>query len=717
MSKETALCFFMRDEKEKWGNKIYVERQEGKISMRKKALFPTALVIGLLSSVTVYGKTVDMNLFYNGKNHDYHAKEVNITIDGKQLVPTDMPAVIVEERTYLPMRLIAEELGCEVTWNEETQQIFLVNDNDALVFTVGEKMVYRNGQEMTIDAPPMIINDRTMMPVRGLADALQCSTTWDDPTRTVNIVQGVQAEEQKKTESEDSDKESEEPALQKVKAIDQEKGSQVYMMQFTKPVDKITEVLSGSEKVVLEFADTVCLDTAKQPVADGRYVSQITVENVGEQGTRITFAFTENQSYELSQSIDGTQVFLSIDKARVEDISGEYDEKENEDIIRIWGKGLQDAKVTLTDEPKNVIVEIPNGVSAWEKPIKTEKMKFVQHASASMREGTTLYLAFSVAETASLEQKISDKEILLRITGSLEDTQNGQIPEGIFYDSRKNVLYLEKEKEFDVRDVVQKDRYLEGYFELILPGDYSHVYRNGTYAVGNDVLKDIQVSTVGGKTVLHFNQNRISAYEIEDEKDRYAVYVKNPKEVYDKVLILDAGHGGKDPGTIGNGLNEKDMALDVVKKTAEALKGSGVQVYLTRDSDIYPENTTRIGIANQIADALVTVHMNSGPIAAHGTEMLYKDYPTDDASKLTSKKLATIMQKNVVAATGNADRGLKLRTDLLILNQAKVPAIFAEIVFLTNPNDALKIASEAYQEQVALGLARGIQEAMSLPLR
>ena len=91
----------------------------------KKLLF-TTLALGLFSATTVYGEQVKMDLFYNGKHHAYAAKEVKISIDGKAMVPKDMPAVIIDGRTMLPMRQIAQELGCEVTWNEAAKQIYVM---------------------------------------------------------------------------------------------------------------------------------------------------------------------------------------------------------------------------------------------------------------------------------------------------------------------------------------------------------------------------------------------------------------------------------------------------------------------------------------------------------------------------------------------------------------------------------------------------------------
>lgn len=102
-----------------------------------------------------------------------------------------------------------------------------------------------------------------------------------------------------------------------------------------------------------------------------------------------------------------------------------------------------------------------------------------------------------------------------------------------------------------------EDHYLDGYFDVTLPGDYESDYGYGTYDVKGTVVENIEVSTKGGNTTFRFKQNRISAYEVTDEGDSYAIRVKNPKEVYDKVLLLDAGHGGKDPGTSGNGMQEK----------------------------------------------------------------------------------------------------------------------------------------------------------------
>ncbi len=284
----------------------------------------------------------------------------------------------------------------------------------------------------------------------------------------------------------------------------------------------------------------------------------------------------------------------------------------------------------------------------------------------------------------------------------------------MIYDSDDETLYLDKEEEFDTDDVEIEDHYLDGYALVRLPGDFEDVYGYGTYRIGGDILNTIQVSNVGGDTVFRFNQNRINVYEIEDEGDRYAIQLKNPRDVYDNVLLLDAGHGGKDPGTSGNGLVEKNLTLTLLQKVDMELRNSDIKVYLTRNSDVYPENNTRAKTANDIAHMMVSIHMNAaaGNPLPNGTETLYQVHAGD--GRLTSKRLAEILLNHIISATGNNSRGIKLRDDLLILNGTTVPTVIIETVFLSNAGDALKISDSAYQDKVARAIADGIIEAMEL---
>lgn len=676
--------------------------------MNWKKLLLTTLALGLLGATTVYGEQVKMDLFYNGKHHAYAAKEVKIEIDGKEMVPKDMPAVIIDGRTMLPMRQIAQELGCEVNWNEAAKQIYVMRGSDIIVFTVDSKTGYENGKEFTMDVPATIVNDRTMLPVRALADALHLNIKWNDPNRIVSIQSGdtVVKDEPKAPESGQTTA----GTLTGIQTPSAKDTDQTFTIQADGPMGRYEKTFVDDQKIVLDFYGAKSSLPGEITKTNSDIVTGIrtaTHENNGDSFTRVVFDLSGKKDYEVTQSADKKNITISFGKTTVDKISAVH--SQNKDIITIGGTGSFGASVAMTADPQKIIVTIPNCQSNLSDKINTADLQYVLEGKVDTSKGNTVELVLAVEDLVQYSYREETQNLILEIYPTTLKNMR--------YDKNANVLYLDKKEKIDTGSVKFEDHYLDGYFDVTLPGDYESDYGYGTYDVKGTVVENIEVSTKGGNTTFRFKQNRISAYEVTDEGDSYAIRVKNPKEVYDKVLLLDAGHGGKDPGTSGNGMQEKNLNLTIAQKIAQKLQGSGIKVYMTRDSDVYPENSTRAKTANDIADLMVSIHMNSGPETANGTETLYQVHANDNGARLTSKQLAEILQGKVVSATGNTNRGAKLWTDVLILNRTTVPAVIVEVIFITNTGDALKISNPAYQDQVAQAIADGIQEAVKYPLR
>lgn len=676
--------------------------------MNWRKLLLTTLALGLLGATTVYGEQVKMDLFYNGKHHAYAAKEVKIEIDGKAMVPKDMPAVIIDGRTMLPMRQIAQELGCEVNWNEAAKQIYVMRGSDIIVFTVDSKTGYENGKEFTMDVPATIVNDRTMLPVRALADALHLNIKWDDPNRIVSIQSGdtVVKDEPKAPESGQTTT----GTLTGIQTPSVKDADQTFTIQADGPMGRYEKTFVDDQKIVLDFYGAKSSLPGEITKTNSDIVTGIrtaTHENNGDSFTRVVFDLSGKKDYEVTQSADKKNITISFGKTTVDKISAVH--SQNKDIITIGGTGSFGASVAMTADPQKIIVTIPNCQSNLSDKINTDELQYVLDGKVDTSKGNTVELVLAVEDLVQYSYREENQNLILEIYPTTLKNMR--------YDKNANVLYLDKKDKIDTGSVKFEDHYLDGYFDVTLPGDYESDYGYGTYDVKGTVAENIEVSTKGGNTTFRFKQNRISAYEVTDEGDSYAIRVKNPKEVYDKVLLLDAGHGGKDPGTSGNGMQEKNLNLTIAQKIAQKLQGSGIKVYMTRDSDVYPENSTRAKTANDIADLMVSIHMNSGPETANGTETLYQVHANDNGARLTSKQLAEILQGKVVSATGNTNRGAKLWTDVLILNRTTVPAVIVEVIFITNTGDALKISNPAYQDQVAQAIADGIQEAVKYPLR
>lgn len=676
--------------------------------MNWKKLLLTTLALGLLGATTVYGEQVKMDLFYNGKHHAYAAKEVKIEIDGKAMVPKDMPAVIIDGRTMLPMRQIAQELGCEVNWNEAAKQIYVMRGSDIIVFTVDSKTGYENGKEFTMDVPATIVNDRTMLPVRALADALHLNIKWDDPNRIVSIQSGdtVVKDEPKAPESGQTTA----GTLTGIQTPSAKDADQTFTIQADGPMGRYEKTFVDDQKIVLDFYGAKSSLPGEITKTNSDIVTGIrtaTHENNGDSFTRVVFDLSGKKKYEVTQSADKKNITISFGKTTVDKISAVH--SQNKDIITIGGTGSFGASVAMTADPQKIIVTIPNCQSNLSDKINTDELQYVLDGKVDTSKGNTVELVLAVEDLVQYSYREENQNLILEIYPTTLKNMR--------YDKNANVLFLDKKDKIDTGSVKMEDHYLDGYFDVTLPGDYESDYGYGTYDVKGTVVENIEVSTKGGNTTFRFKQNRISAYEVTDEGDSYAIRVKNPKEVYDKVLLLDAGHGGKDPGTSGNGMQEKNLNLTIAQKIARKLQGSGIKVYMTRDSDVYPENSTRAKTANDIADLMVSIHMNSGPETANGTETLYQVHANDNGARLTSKQLAEILQGKVVSATGNTNRGAKLWTDVLILNRTTVPAVIVEVIFITNTGDALKISNPTYQDQVAQAIADGIQEAVKYPLR
>lgn len=676
--------------------------------MNWKKLLLTTLALGLLGATTVYGEQVKMDLFYNGKHHAYAAKEVKIEIDGKAMVPKDMPAVIIDGRTMLPMRQIAQELGCEVNWNEAAKQIYVMRGSDIIVFTVDSKTGYENGKEFTMDVPATIVNDRTMLPVRALADALHLNIKWDDPNRIVSIQSGdtVVKDEPKAPESGQTTA----GTLTGIQTPSEKDADQTFTIQADGPMGRYEKTFVDDQKIVLDFYGAKSSLPSEITKTNSDIVTGIrtaTHENNGDSFTRVVFDLSGKKDYEVTQSADKKNITISFGKTTVDKISAVH--SQNKDIITIGGTGSYGASVAMTADPQKIIVTIPNCQSNLSDKINTDELQYVLDGKVDTSKGNTVELVLSVEDLVQYSYREETQNLILEIYPTTLKNMR--------YDKNANVLYLDKKDKIDTGSVKFEDHYLDGYFDVTLSGDYESDYGYGTYDVKGTVVENIEVSTKGGNTTFRFKQNRISAYEVTAEGGSYAIRVKNPKEVYDKVLLLDAGHGGKDPGTSGNGMQEKNLNLTIAQKIAQKLQGSGIKVYMTRDSDVYPENSTRAKTANDIADLMVSIHMNSGPETANGTETLYQVHANDNGARLTSKQLAEILQGKVVSATGNTNRGAKLWTDVLILNRTTVPAVIVEVIFITNTGDALKISNPAYQDQVAQAIADGIQEAVKYPLR
>lgn len=168
------------------------------------------------------------------------------------------------------------------------------------------------------------------------------------------------------------------------------------------------------------------------------------------------------------------------------------------------------------------------------------------------------------------------------------------------------------------------------------------------------------------------------------------------------LVVLDAGHGGGNPGAVYYGRQEKDDVLALTMAVGKILEAAGVDVYYTRTSDIYESPTQKAMEANAVgADYFVSIHRNSSPYPNQYTgveTLVYNRY--GEAARLANN-INTRLED-----VGFVNQGVNERTNLVVLNRTRMPAVLVEVGFINTDADN-RLYDERFQE-IAQAIADGI---------
>ncbi|MGE7601682.1 N-acetylmuramoyl-L-alanine amidase [Peribacillus sp. NPDC097675] len=176
-------------------------------------------------------------------------------------------------------------------------------------------------------------------------------------------------------------------------------------------------------------------------------------------------------------------------------------------------------------------------------------------------------------------------------------------------------------------------------------------------------------------------------------------------------IYIDPGHGGTDSGTVGNGLREKDLTLQIGTRIKDILAGyKNVTTKMSRSGDTYPSLSTRTNEANAWgADFFLSVHINAGG----GTG--YEDYIYTSTSKET-KTYQDNIHGEIMKLINMKDRGQKTG-DLHVLRESSMPALLTENGFIDNTSDAAQLKKSSFIEAIAQGHVNGLVKSFNLKMK
>jgi len=199
---------------------------------------------------------------------------------------------------------------------------------------------------------------------------------------------------------------------------------------------------------------------------------------------------------------------------------------------------------------------------------------------------------------------------------------------------------------------------------------------------------------------------------------------KTPVKLGMKTIMVDAGHGGSDPGAINGSHKEKVYTLQIAKRLQTQLEKLGFRVIMTRTGDTYPTLQERAALCKKYKpDLYISIHCNSSTsktpagietyraVPVGGTETKGSKVKTEKQSAnefdANSSRLAYEIQKGMLAATGGTDRGTRHQA-IYVIGNASCPAVLVEVGYLSNEAEVKKIASPDYQNKIVSGILAGL---------
>ncbi|MEK5214762.1 N-acetylmuramoyl-L-alanine amidase [Psychrobacillus sp. FSL H8-0487] len=180
-----------------------------------------------------------------------------------------------------------------------------------------------------------------------------------------------------------------------------------------------------------------------------------------------------------------------------------------------------------------------------------------------------------------------------------------------------------------------------------------------------------------------------------------------------RIILIDAGHGGKDPGASSQGVTEKSIVLKVSKLVEQKLKNAGAGVIMSRTGDTFPSLQDRVALSKSTNSELyVSIHVNAATSkTANGTETFYNLSANDNGAE--SKVLATKIQQEIIKNANMNNRGIK-EGEFYVIKQMEIPSVLVELGFISNQQDFNKLVNDKYIEIYAQSIFNGIRDYYSV---
>lgn len=696
---------------------------EGGLSMKR--------IISLLIIVMILVSALPVA--FAGKNYeatsvaltDYFTKEENsyttihMIMGGDELVTKDVPGILYVDgdvsRAMVPINFITSQLGGKMSFDWSTMEATILYRSKRIVLKMDSSIAYVNGvgYHLPDDVPTKLLafdgTYRALVPVRFLEDAFGLEIFWENETKMVYI---NKPQQDLKSISYDWTSKFQEVRFKTTGEVD----ASHYFVEGSS--------IGGNDKIVMELQN-VKFDIDPLLLNDqGLYKDEVG-----------GFEIAKIQAFQSDTTPYKVRVDIDLNMKKEYDVWYDYNTGELvlQLINSVWDISTEDiysAKTVVIEtgeEPAYNVTPLSNKVIV---DVINSKLRVNDGKSGIiLPEGNEItainYMQFEPTGEYEADDVITRVVVTLGPTVSTEDVYVEAIDDKIYIYVSGNPLdgfnYAKQDIDWASLNI-----------NLNTTSTYSTTYNANTRVMSLRIPKtalelddlnididdnivdliSIDKTTSSREYVINFTLSKgTEAFDQTASKKTDALafsFINNDlrNSIYrGRLIVLDPGHGGKDPGARGAHITEAEINLIAAKQLKKKLEGLGFNVYMTRESDKYVGLYTRPQIANDLrADVYISIHANAATnTAAMGIETLY--YPEEGFS--LKRELAKAIQKKLIAYTGAVNRGIVERPNLVVTRETNMPSVIVEMGFLTNVEEEAKLMDPIYMDSLVNAMRDG----------
>lgn len=462
-------------------------------------------------------------------------------------------------------------------------------------------------------------------------------------------------------------------------------------------------ILTGPDRLVVDLKGIKAHLSFDPNLPDNPFVKQVRFHQQSEDSLRVVFDLNRLTGYQIIRQPGKEHQALIVFNYFVEDVQFSQKDQERKVFIRTGFPARY--TVTRMKQPDRMVIDLDGATLAGSSlPLPGDGI-WVKKVRMSQFDAKTVRVVLDLADQGLCFVKTArDNPNLIEIRAVQTVTQIN------LTQSDPETWELAVEADGELAEKIQKlsggasapDKLrIDLAFARPAPG-----LRGPT--IRNPLLQGIALATPDESTVrLDLNLTKFVDYRVVFSPDRRRMAIRlRRSRLVDKVMVLDPGHGGVDPGGIGRqGTREKDVNLEVALRLKALLEDAGAGVVLTRRDDSYIGLYERPFDANNLfADMFISIHSNiHSNLSVRGTEVYY--YAAHSADKILAQYVADRMHE----CTGLVKLGVKTN-DFVVIRETQMPGILVELGYLSNYQEETLLNSPEFQDTAAQGIFQGVRD-------